>query len=117
MDENTQNEKYDKATFQEKIKAIGSCESLEEARAGLVELANGVSDIFDANANLTSQHENDLKEMEAIRQANMRLFTQLGTDTTPAKQVEEQTGLKQEPVKHRKFEDLYNDKGDFIIKR
>ena len=30
------------------------------------------------------------------------------------KQAEEQTGLKQEPVERRKFEDLYNDKGDFV---
>lgn len=104
----------DKDTFLEKVKELGSLESAEEMRAGLAELQNGVSDIFDANANLTEQHKQDTIEMEAIRQANMRLFTQLGTDKTPAKQAEEQTGLKQEPVERRKFENLYNDKGDFI---
>lgn len=83
-------------------------------RAGLAELQNGVTEVFDANANLTNQHEADTKEMEAIRQANMKLFTQLGTDTTPAKQVEEQTGLKQETVERRKFENLYDNKGNFI---
>ena len=54
--------------------------------------------------------------MEAIRQANMKLFTQLGTETTPAQQTEEQTGLKQEPVERRKFEDLFDDKGNFVKK-
>ena len=106
----------DKDAFLEKIKEVGSYETPEEMRAGLAELQNGVSEIFDTNAKLTEQHEHDTTEMEAIRQANMKLFTQLGTEKTPAKQVEEQTGLKQESVERRKFADLYNDKGEFIKK-
>lgn len=106
----------DKETFESKVKEIGTMETVEEMRAGLAELQNGVTEVYDANVNLTEQHENDIKEMEAIRQANMKLFTQLGTDKSQAKQVEEQTGLKQESVERRKFEDLYNDKGDFIKK-
>lgn len=106
----------DKEGFENKVKEIGSMESVEEMRAGLAELQNGVSEVFDTNASLTEQHDSDIKEMEAIRQANMKLFTQLGTEKTPAKQVEEQTGLKQEPVERRKFEDLYDDKGNFIKK-
>ena len=104
----------DKETFEAKIKEIGSLESAEEMRAGLAELSQGVAPVFDANANLTSQHEADTKEMEAIRQANMKLFTQLGTETTPAKQAEEQTGLKQETVERRKFDNLFDNKGNFI---
>ena len=100
----------------EKIKEVGSYETAEEMRAGLAELQNGVSEIYDTNAKLTEQHEHDTTEMEAIRQANMRLFTQLGTEKTPAKQAEEQTGLKQEPVERRKFEDLFDDKGNFVKK-
>lgn len=106
----------DKEGFENKVKEIGAMESVEEMRAGLAELQNGVSEVFDTNASLTEQHDSDIKEMEAIRQANMRLFTQLGTEKTPAKQVEEQTGLKQESVERRKFEDLYDDKGNFIKK-
>ncbi len=104
----------DKETFLSKVQELGQLETAEEMRAGLAELQNGVTEVFDANANLTNQHEADTKEMEAIRQANMKLFTQLGTDTTPAKQVEEQTGLKQETVERRKFENLYDNKGNFI---
>ena len=106
----------DKEAFVAKIKEIGSMETVEEMRAGLGELNTGVSEIYDANASLTEQHANDIKEMEAIRQANMKLFTQLGSEKTPAKQVEEQTGLKQEPVERRKFENLYDDKGNFVKK-
>ena len=106
----------DKEGFEEKVKEIGSLESVEEMRAGLAELQNGVSEVFDTNANLTEQHESDIKEMEAIRQANMRLFTQLGSEKTPAKQMEEETGLKQEPVERRKFENLFDDKGNFVKK-
>lgn len=106
-----------KEGFEAKIKEIGEMGTVEEMRAGLAELQNDVSPIYEANASLTEQHDSDIKEMEAIRQANMKLFTQLGTEKTPAKQVEEQTGLKQEPVERRKFEDLYDDKGNFTIKK
>lgn len=104
----------DKEAFLTKVKELGQLETPEEMRAGLAELQEGVTEVFDANANLTSQHEADTKEMEAIRQANMKLFTQLGTETTPAKQAEEQTGLKQETVERRKFENLFDNKGNFI---
>ena len=107
----------DKESFDTKVKEIGEMETVEEMRAGLAELHNGVSEIYDTNKSLSEQHENDVKEMEAIRQANMKLFTQLGTDKEPAKQTEEETGLKQEPVKHRKFEDLFDDKGNFVNKQ
>ena len=106
----------DKDTFLAKVKEIGTMETAEEMRAGLAELQNGVTEVYDSNAKLSEQHEHDTIEMEAIRQANMKLFTQLGTDKTPAKQTEEQTGLKQEPVERRKFENLFDDKGDFIKK-
>ena len=104
----------DKETFLTKVQELGQLETAEEMRAGLAELQDGVSEVFDTNANLTSQHEVDIKEMEAIRQANMKLFTQLGTETNPAKQAEEQTGLKQETVERRKFENLFDNKGNFI---
>ena len=101
----------DKETFEAKIKEIGSLETVEEMRAGLAEITEPVGELYDANASLSKQHEADTIEMENIRQANMKLFTQLGTEKTPVKQAEEETGLKQEPVERRKFEDLYDDKG------
>ena len=107
----------EKDEFLNKVKEIGSLETAEEMRAGLAELQNGVTEVFDSNITLKEQHEHDTIEMEAIRQANMKLFTQLGTDKTPAKQTEEQTGLKQEPVERRKFEDLFDDKGNFVSKK
>ena len=106
----------DKEAFDTKVKEIGEMETVEEMRAGLAELHNGVSEIYNTNATLSEQHENDVKEMEAIRQANMKLFTQLGTEKTPVKQAEEETGLKQEPVERRKFENLFDDKGNFVSK-
>ena len=97
----------DKETFEEKIKELGSLESAEEMRAGLAELAEGVNPLFETNANLTSQHESDVIEMEKIRSANMKFFTQLGSQKTPQQTIEEQTGLKQEESHpRRKFEDV-----------
>ena len=97
----------DKESFEAKIKELGTLESAEEMRAGLAELSEGINPIFDANANLTSQHESDVIEMEKIRSANMKLFTQLGAQKTPTQTIEEQTGLKQEESQpRRKFEDV-----------
>ena len=97
----------DKETFENKVKELGSLESAEEMRAGLAELTNGLAEMFDANASLTEQHKADIKEMEAIRQANMKLFTQLGSQKTPQQQTEEQTGLKQEESHPRRsFDNL-----------
>ena len=97
----------DKETFKEKIKALGSLESAEEMRAGLAELVNPVSELYDANASLKEQHEADTIEMESIRQANMKLFTQIGSQKTPQQQTEEQTGLKQdESQPRRSFDNL-----------
>ena len=97
----------DKETFEEKIKELGSLESPEEMRAGLAELADVVKPVFDNNANLTTQHESDVIEMEKLRSANMDLFTRLGSQKTPQQTIEEQTGLKQEESKPRRsFDDL-----------
>ena len=97
----------DKETFEEKIKALGSLESAEEMRAGLAELVNPVSELYDANASLKEQHEADTIEMESIRQANMKLFTQIGSQKNPQQQTEEQTGLKQdESQPRRSFDNL-----------
>ena len=100
-------DKMDKETFEEKIQELGKLESAEEMRAGLAELTNSLAEMFDANASLSEQHEADLKEMEAIRQANMKLFTQRGSQKTPQEQTIEQTGLKQdEPQPRRSFDTL-----------
>lgn len=82
-------------------------ETPEEMRAGLAELKEAVSSVYEDNANMKKQHEDDTIEMESIRQANMKLFTQLGSQKTPEQTTEEQTGLKQdEPKPPRKFDDL-----------
>ena len=97
----------DKETFEAKVKELGALESAEEMRAGLAELIQPVSELYDANATLTEQHNADTIEMEAIRQANMKLFTQIGSQMTPQQTIEEQTGLKQEEsTPRRSFDNL-----------
>lgn len=92
----------DKETFEAKVKELGALESAEEMRAGLAELIQPVTELYDANATLTEQHNADTIEMENIRQANMKLFTQIGSQMTPQQQTEEQTGLKQEESQPRR---------------
>ena len=92
----------DKDEMLAKIMAIGEKENLEEVRAELKEVHDAVENVYNTSAELTEQHERDTKEMEAIRQANMKLFTQLGSQKTPEQTTEEQTGLKQEESKPRR---------------
>lgn len=100
----------DKETFEQKIKELGELESAEEMRAGLAELQESVSPIYDDNASMKEQHERDTIEMENIRQANMKLFKQLGSQKTPEQTTAEQTGLKQDEPKTRKsFDTLLSD--------
>ena len=42
----------DKETFEEKIKELGAMETPEEMRAGLAELQEAVSSVYDDNANM-----------------------------------------------------------------
>lgn len=104
----------DKETFEQKIQELGSLETAEDMRAGLAELQTNLTEMFDANANLTEQIEADKKEMEGLRQANQKLFTMIGVNKTDQQQTEDSTGLKQETKERLKFEDLYNNNGDFI---
>ena len=62
---------------------------LKKWELDLLKIQNGVAEVYDSNSSLSEQHERDTIEMEAIRQANMKLFTQLGTEKTPVKQAEE----------------------------
>ena len=102
----------DKETFNEKIKAIGTCEDEAERRTMLAELSEEAGKIFDDNITLTEKNKSVIDDNEKLRSANQKLFLMVGADKSESQRVEDQTGLKQETKEPRKFENLFNEKGE-----
>ncbi|MBR0369959.1 MAG: hypothetical protein IJH63_04460 [Methanobrevibacter sp.] len=102
----------DKEKFNEIIKAIGTCEDEAERRTMLAELSEATSKVFDENASLTETNKSVIDDNEKLRSANQKLFLMVGADKTDQQRVEDQTGLKEETKEPRKFENLFNEKGE-----
>lgn len=102
----------DKETFLEKIKAIGTTEDEAERRTMLAELNDEVGKVFDENISLTETNKSVIDDNEKLRSANQKLFLMVGADKPEKERVEDQTGLKQETREPRRFENLFNDKGE-----
>lgn len=102
----------DKEEFLNKIKEIGTCEDEAERRTMLAELNDKVGAVFDENANLTETNKSVIDDNEKLRSANQKLFLMVGADKSDQQRVEDQTGLKEETKEPRKFENLFNEKGE-----
>lgn len=102
----------DKEEFLNKIKEIGTCEDDAERRTMLAELNDKVGAVFDENISLTETNKSVIDDNEKLRSANQKLFLMVGADKPENERVEDQTGLKQETTEPRKFENLFNDKGE-----
>lgn len=98
----------DKKEFLNKIQEIGTCEDEATRRTILTEISDDVSSIFDRVDTLTVEKEQYIEANERLREANMKLFLQVGEDRQPSEPAPTQ---EPEPQK-RKFEDLFNEKGD-----
>lgn len=99
----------DKAEFLNKIKEIGTCEDEATRRTLLTEMGDDVSSVFDRVDSLTVENQSYIDANERLREANMKLFLQVGEDRQPA-----DPNPNEEPPEQpkRKFEDLFNEKGD-----
>ena len=102
----------DKEEFLNKIKEIGTCEDDAERRTMLAELNDKVGAVFDENISLTETNKSVIDDNEKLRSANQKLFLMVGADKPENERVEDQTGLKQETKEPRKFENLFNNKGE-----
>lgn len=98
-----------KDTFLEKIKEIGTLEDEVERRTALTDLTDSISSIFDTNNNLVEENNKYKEDNEKLRSANMQLFLKVGTGKTEQENKKE---YEEEEKKPRKFEDLFNEKGE-----
>lgn len=99
----------DKETFLQLVTEIGTCEDDANRRALLGQLSNDVGGVFDERDTLTTNNNNLTNDNEQLRAANMKLFLQVGNKTQ--EQSNRDNGLQNPPEK-RKFEDLFNEKGE-----
>lgn len=98
----------DKATFLSKIQEIGTCEDEATRRTLLTEISDDVSVVYDNNESLKASNDQYIAANERLREANMKLFLQVGED----RESEDGPPEKEEEKPKRKFEDLFNEKGD-----
>ena len=103
----------DKDAFLEKIKEIGVLENEADIRVALTELSDKVTPIFDDKENLESENAKYKEDNEKLREANMKLFLQVGSKT-PDEAKKETSGEDEKTP--RKFEDLFDDTGNLKLK-
>ena len=102
----------DKNAFLEKIKEIGTIEDDVQRRTLLTELTEGVSNIFDSNITLQEENKKYMDDNEKLRSANMQLFLRVGADKTQEEIKTSQVGEIEEDKEPRRFENLFDDKGN-----
>lgn len=102
----------DKNEFLEMVKQIGTIEDEVERRTKLTELTDSVSAVFDSNVDLMEKNKKYEDDNEKLRSANMQLFLRVGANKTEKEIHEDQVGKTEEEKEPRKFENLFDDKGN-----
>lgn len=101
-----------KDEFLEVIKEIGTIDDDVERRTKLSELTESINTIFDTNTDLMEKNRKFEEDNEKLRSANMQLFLRVGANKTEKEIQEDQIGKTDEEKEPRKFEDLFDDKGN-----
>lgn len=94
------------------IAAIGTCEDEAERRQLLTDLGNAVGQDYDRLDELTTANETLAADNESLRGYNMKLFLQVSDQKSAAEQKKDKTGIDDEGANDKKFEDLFDEKGD-----
>lgn len=100
-----------KQDFLDRLKSIGTTEDDVERRTMLSELTDEVNRVYDENSSLVESNKSYQEDNEKLRSANMQLFLRVGDNKTPQEQQQDDTGIKEEEIKPRKFQDLFDEKG------
>lgn len=101
----------DKETLINKIKEIDSIEDGAERREKLTELTEEVGNIFDTYNTTLEQDQKLKEENEKLIEYNRKLFMKVGMDKTP-EQIEKDTTGSDPMPEPRRYENLFDDKGN-----
>lgn len=103
----------EKQEFIDTLTQIGTEADEVKRRELLTTLNNEAATLFDSNATLSKQNEALTASNEDLLAANMKLFRQVGQSKSSEERQHDTTGIdKPEPTKKRKYEDLFNEKGE-----
>jgi predicted nuclease with TOPRIM domain len=112
----------DKESFIDAIQSIGLCEDAVERRTLLTNLQDEVTKVYDemetdkTTINTLNETINSKDgEISALQKANMDYFTRLSSQKSETQKLQDSTGIKPEEVKTKKFEDLFNEKGELKL--
>ena len=100
-----------KEEFLDKLKEIGTEEDEVARRTMLSDLTDEVTRVYDENSTLSEANTKYVEDNEKLRSANMQLFLKVGANKTEKEVNEDKTGIKEDKVDPRRFEDLFDDKG------
>ena len=96
----------------ETITTIGTIEDEVERRELLTQLSETVTDIYDSKEKAEQTAEKYITENEKLREYNNKLFLRIGEPRTPEQIQKNSTGVKEDKQEPRRFENLFNEKGD-----
>ena len=88
------------------FKGIGECSTIEDARAKIVDMQKELEKDYDSHSTIVSENEQLKVDNENLRQANMKLFLQVG-----GKDKEKPVVPGNEPTQDLKYDALFDDKG------
>ena len=95
-----------KEEMQAYFKGIGECTSIEDARAKIVEMQKEIEKDYDSHSTIVAENEQLKTDNENLRNANMKLFLQVGS-----KDKEKPDVPGNEPTQDLKYDALFDDKG------
>ena len=96
-----------KQEFIDRIQAIGTCTDEAERRTMLAELSEDGAAIYDDFDTADTARKTAEADNEKLRAANMKLFLRVGDHQEP-----DDPAKLDPPKEKRKFESLFNEKGD-----
>jgi regulator of replication initiation timing len=101
-----------KEEFDEKIQEIGKLEDVADIRVKLAELSDDMTEAFSSLDSLKETSEKLTSENEKLRSANMELFLRVGANKSEEEIKEETIGKEEKEPEPRRFEDLFDGKGN-----
>lgn len=96
----------------DKITSIGQLENIADVREKLAELTEDLTPDYNRLSELETQNATLLTEKEDLQKSNMKLFLKVQEQKTPEDVKKSNTGLDETKTDKRKFENLFNSKGD-----
>lgn len=96
-----------KEDLKTRIQTIGGLATMEEVRSELAKFQGELETDYEERDELQATNQNLTTDMETLRQANMRLFLQVGSKEDPGKKKTDE-GKSDENLT---YDNLFDDKG------